>query len=91
MKLESETRHEHNIMLRMPQLVELLGISRSSVYNQIEQGLLTKQISIGARAVALPRFEVLKIVEARMQGSTDDEIREVVKQLHRNRLQIVLQ
>ena len=90
MKLESETRREHNIMLRMPQLVQLLGICRSSIYTQIEQGLLTKQISVGARAIALPRFEVLKIIEARMRGDSEAEIRELVKQLHRNRSQIVL-
>ena len=90
MKLESETRREHNIMLRMPQLVQLLGICRSSIYTQIEQGLLTKQISVGARAIALPRFEVLKIMESRMRGDSEDEIRELVNQLHSNRSQIVL-
>ena len=91
MKLECEIRREPNVLLRMPQLVELLGICRSSIYTQIEQGLLTKQISIGARAIALPRFEVLKIIEARMRGDSEAEIRELVKQLHGNRLQIVLQ
>ena len=90
MKLECEIRREPNVLLRMPQLVELLGICRSSIYTQIEQGLLTKQISIGARAIALPRFEVLKIIEARMRGDSEAEIRELVKQLHRNRSQIVL-
>ena len=91
MKLECEIRREPNVLLRMPQLVELLGICRSSIYTQIEQGLLTKQISIGARAIALPRFEVLKIIEARMRGDSEAEIRELVNQLHKNRLQVVLQ
>ena len=91
MKLECEIRREPNVLLRMPQLVELLGICRSSIYTQIEQGLLTKQISVGARAIALPRFEVLKIIEARMRGDSEAEIRELVNQLHKNRLQVVLQ
>jgi len=38
-------------ILRLPSVIELTGLSRSSIYAQIAHGTFPKQVSLGARAV----------------------------------------
>lgn len=62
--------------------VEAAGCgSRSTIYLRIEQGLFTKPVKLGARAVGWPAREVAAINAARIAGKTDDQIRELVTNL----------
>ena len=63
--------------------VEAAGCgSRSTIYLRIAQGLFTKPVSLGARAVGWPAREVAAINAARIAGKSDDEIRKLVQRLH---------
>lgn len=62
-----------------------LGISRSTVYLQVSQGLLTKPIHIGLRAVGWPSNELDAILNARIAGKSQDEIKELVIDLENQR------
>ena len=64
-----------------------LGISRSSIYLQVSQGLLTKPIHIGLRAVGWPSNEIEAILNARIAGKTTAEIKALVRQLESQRKQ----
>lgn len=66
---------------RLPAVKFQSGLSRSTLYLRIAQGLWTKPISLGARAVGWPSSEVAAINAARIAGKTDDEIRALVVQL----------
>jgi prophage regulatory protein len=68
-------------ILRIPTVKIESGLSRSTIYLRITQGLWTKPVSLGARAVGWPSDEVEAINAARIAGSTDDEIRNLVKKL----------
>ena len=68
-------------ILRLPAVKFQSGLSRSTLYLRIAQGLWTKPISLGARAVGWPSSEVEAINAARIAGKTDDEIRALVVQL----------
>jgi prophage regulatory protein len=68
-------------ILRIPATKLLSGYSRSTIYLRISQGLWTKQISLGARAVGWPANEVAALNAARISGKTDDEIRDLVIKL----------
>jgi prophage regulatory protein len=57
------------------------GRSRSSHYNDIQQGLFTRPVYIGARAVGWPAHEVATLNAARIAGKTDEEIRALVAKL----------
>lgn len=59
--------------------------SNASTYNLIREGLWTKPVSIGQRSVGWPDYEVKAICAARIAGQSDDQIRELVKQLHAKR------
>lgn len=72
-------------ILRLPAVQSECGLSRSSVYLRIAQGLWPKPISLGGRAVGWPDSEVVAINHARIAGKSDEEIRELVIELQRNR------
>jgi len=68
-------------ILRLPNVKSETGLSRSTIYLRIEQGLWTKPVSLGARAVGWPSSDVAAINAARIAGKTDDEIRTLVVRL----------
>lgn len=73
-------------ILRLPAVLEAIGYkSRTSLYDQIKQGLFPKPISIGARAVGIPDDEVEAVISHRINGASDTQIRALVAILHAKR------
>jgi prophage regulatory protein len=70
-----------NTILRLPSVKSESGLSRSTIYLRIAEGLWTKPVSLGARAVGWPSDEVAAINAARIAGKTDDEVRALVAKL----------
>lgn len=68
-------------ILRIPAVKSQSGLSRSTIYLRIAQGLWTKPVSLGARAVGWPSDEVAAINAARIAGKTDEEVRALVVKL----------
>ncbi len=68
-------------ILRLPAVVRERGRSRSAHYLDIQQGLFTRPVAIGLRAVGWPADEVAALNAARISGKTDDEIRALVVKL----------
>lgn len=68
-------------ILRIPDVKTQSGLSRSTIYLRIAQGLWTKPVSLGARAVGWPSDEVAAINAARIAGKTDEEVRTLVAKL----------
>lgn len=66
---------------RLPVVKSKTGLSRSTIYLQISQGLWIKPIRLGARAVGWPSHEVAALNAARIAGKSDEEIRELVLKL----------
>ena len=58
------------------------GLSRSTLYLRISQGLWTTPVHIGPRAVGWPAQEVAALNTARIAGQSDEELRELVTRLH---------
>ena len=61
--------------------------TRSTIYLRIAQGLFTKPVKLGARAVGWPAREVAAINAARIAGQSDDDIRKLVQRLQAARTQ----
>ncbi len=68
-------------ILRLPTVLRERGRSRSAHYLDIQQGLFTHPVSIGARAVGWPAHEVTTLNAARIAGKSDSEIRMLVTKL----------
>lgn len=67
----------HSI-LRLPAIKAGTGLSRSTIYLRIEEGLFPKPVSLGGRAVGWPAIEVETLNAARIAGKSDAEVRELV-------------
>lgn len=65
-------------ILRLPAVLRERGRSRSAHYLDIQEGLFTHPVSIGARAVGWPSDEVAALNAARIAGKTDEQIRALV-------------
>ena len=74
-----------NTIRRLPYVLQMRGRSRSAHYLDIQQGLFTHPISIGARAVGWPENEIQTLNAARIAGKDEDEIRSLVFQLEAER------
>mgnify|MGYP000621406642 CR=1 FL=1 len=70
-----------NTLNRKPLVLTSLGISKSTLHNRINAGLMTPPISIGDRAVAWPSNEIESLVNAHISGKTPEEIKLLVKVL----------
>ena len=72
-------------ILRIPAVKSESGLSRSTIYLRIAQGLWTRPVSLGARAVGWPSDEIEAINTARIAGKTDEEVRALVAKLEASR------
>ena len=68
-------------IIRLPDVCKAMGLARSTVYLRVSQGLLTKPISLGGKAVGWPYEDVEEIILARIYGKTDKEISLLVQRL----------
>ncbi len=78
----------HTTILRLPSVLAESALARSTIYLRIAQGLWTKPISLGGRAVGWPSNEITAINAARIAGKSDTEIRELVLQLEQARKEV---
>jgi prophage regulatory protein len=70
----------HNI-LRLPAVRASTGLSRSTIYLRIAQGVFPRPVSLGGRAVGWPAGEIAALNAARIAGKSNSEIRDFVVQL----------
>lgn len=68
-------------ILRLPAVKATTGLSRSTIYLRIGQGVFTHPVSLGARAVGWPAHEVDALNAARIAGKPETEIRALVAKL----------
>ena len=70
-----------NQIFRLPTVIACAGISRSTIYMRISQGLWTMPVRIGERSVGWPAIEISALNGARVSGKNNEEIRNLVLQL----------
>lgn len=68
-------------ILRLPAVKADSGLSRSTIYLRIAQGLWPKPVSLGGRAVGWPAHEIAAVNNARIAGKSDNDIRQLVIKL----------
>ncbi len=56
-------------------------LSKSAFYRDIQEGLFTPPVRVGARTTAWPRHEVDALIAARIAGATHEQLRVLVRQL----------
>jgi prophage regulatory protein len=81
-------RKESNmdILLRLPNVRKATGLSRTTLYCRIKQGLMPPPVKLGERSAAWPEHEIAAVNAARVAGKSDNEIRKLVTMLMENRI-----
>ena len=74
-------------LLRRPEVITLTARSRSSLQLDEKAGLFCPPISIGYRAVAYLHHEVQTVIQARIEGKTPENIKQLVSELIQQRNQ----
>lgn len=64
--------------------------SNASIYGAAREGLFTKPVKIGPRAVGWPSEEVRAINAARIAGKSNDDIKALVNRLHEKRAELAI-
>ena len=76
---------------RMPTIKAETGHrSHATIYNAIKEGLFTKPVAIGQRAVGWPSEEVQSINAARIAGKSEADIKQLVIRLHAKRAELAM-
>ena len=60
-----------NSLLRRDAVEKLTGLSRSSIYRLMRQGLFPEPLAVGPRAVRWPETEILAWLAARPRATGD--------------------
>jgi len=68
-------------ILRLPAIKASTGLSRSTLYLRIADGVFTRPVNLGGRAVGWPSSEVVALNAARIAGRSNAEIRDLVVKL----------
>jgi prophage regulatory protein len=77
--------NKHPQLIRKPAVLALTGLSKSSIYNRINDGLFPTPISLGARAVAFVASEVVTVINAMIEERPPAEIKALVSNLIQQR------
>ena len=72
-------------LIRRPEVLELNPRSKSALRLDEEAGLFCPPISIGQRAVAYIKNEVEAVIQARIEGQTIEQIKQLVSELIQQR------
>lgn len=70
-----------NPLYRRPVVEQATGDKRSTLYRKISKGLFPKPVQIGGDRVAWPANEVQAIINARIAGKSEDQIKALVADL----------
>ncbi|MDO6719866.1 AlpA family phage regulatory protein [Psychrosphaera sp. 1_MG-2023] len=68
-------------LIRKPEALRMLGISKSNFHIKINEGLLPAGISLGANSVGYFKHELASVIIAMATGKTQEEVKSLVKYL----------
>ena len=68
-------------ILRLPDVLERRGKSRTQHYNDVAAGLFTPPVKLSVRAAGWPDTETDALVRATIAGKSQSEIRQLVRDL----------
>jgi prophage regulatory protein len=68
-------------MWRLRQVMETIGLKKSTIWARVKAGLLPPPVRIGERAVAWPSGEICRVIDAYIAGCGADDVKALVRRL----------
>lgn len=75
-------------IIRLPKTIQKTGLSRSTIYGLVKSRLFPKQIKLSPRTMGFIEGEVDAIINARIAGKSEEEIKALVIELEEARSKI---
>lgn len=75
-----------NQLLKRPVVEQLTADTRSTIYRKIKDRLFVRPVSLGGGRVAWPANEVKAVIDARIAGKNDEQIKALVIELEAARV-----
>ena len=72
-------------LLRLADVMSMMGLKRSAIYHQIENGLITKPIKLSSRASLWPNYEIQAVVKAIINNADETQRKALVQELMSSR------
>lgn len=72
-------------ILRINEVLQRQGLPKSTFYDKVKSGLMTKPINLGERSRGWPEFEVDEITRAVIAGVNSEKIKQLVCDLTEQR------
>jgi prophage regulatory protein len=72
-------------ILRRPEVLELTGWSKSTLYNRINSQQFVKSISLGQRSIGFISYEVDAVLQAMIEEQNPEKIKQLVSELIKQR------
>jgi prophage regulatory protein len=73
-------------IIRLDEVITVVNFSKSSIYDLMNKGLFPSSFKIGGRAVAWLESDIMKFINALAQERSQDEIKELVEYIKKQRL-----
>lgn len=80
-----EEKKMKNRIIRLPDVIKLTGLKRSSIYIKVNEGLLPAPIKISKRAIGWPMNEIQQVVDAIISGASSEDVYQLVLKLMEER------
>jgi prophage regulatory protein len=72
-------------ILRINEVLQRQGLPKSTFYEKVKNGFVTKPVSLGARSVGWPESEIDQINRALISGADAEQIKQLVCDLTEQR------
>ncbi len=83
------TQNTTHRIIRLDEAKKIVGLSKSSFYNRIKEGILPSPINLGGRAVGWVEKEILDILNAMIAGKNHSEVKSLVVDLTNKRQELI--
>ncbi len=74
----TKTETKPTVILRINEVLARQGLPKSTFYEKIKNGFITKPVSLGARSVGWPESEIDQINRALISGADAEQIKQLV-------------
>jgi prophage regulatory protein len=75
-------------IIKLSDVLQVYPNSKSTIYNQIKENLFPSQIQLGSRSVGFISSEVEALIQARITGKSDKEIKALLIDLKTKRSEV---
>ena len=80
-----KNKESEKVFLRAPDVLAAFGISKSTLYARVDEGLIPAPVKISTRIIGWPKSEIDVVAAARLAGQSEASIKSLIQRLYVSR------